>query len=148
MTKLKGSIISPASSVPQDTARNPQHLQRDLVFQPQCSCSSLKLCFALRNRAISASTVEKRWKNEKSQWQYGLQLLCCVAEHAWCAFSTPCCSHAWLSERQTKKLQYTLSVGEVIIILLYLFPGFHPIHLHRKTKEPALISTTQVSFLG
>lgn len=60
VTKLKGSIISPASSVPQDTARNPQHLQRDLVFQPQCSCSSLKLLFCSQKQSYFSVDCGKK----------------------------------------------------------------------------------------
>lgn len=52
-----------------------------LRVQPWCSRCNLKICFDVSSGPISASTVEERWQNEKSQWQSGFQLFCWAPDH-------------------------------------------------------------------
>lgn len=58
VTKLKDGINGQASGVPQDTDQNPQHLQENLIVSDTVSHSSLKICFYVRNGAVSTKTVE------------------------------------------------------------------------------------------
>lgn len=109
-----------------------QHLQENGCFCHGALILLQEFVFSFLMKRSYFSIRAAKWRIPVAAWFSAFPLSSSPSLGQ--VFSTPCCTQAWLNQRQVKIFCYTFLVWEVII-LLYLCYRFHLINLQHNKKS-------------